>query len=103
MPSLRTADGRELCFEDVGDPDGFPVFMLHGAPGSRLSGRHPDLERVRAAGLRIVTYDRPGYGRSTRHRGRTIADCVADVEAIADELGIERFAVRGGSCGGPHA
>jgi len=100
---VEAADGRELAYEEVGDPDGFPVFLLHGTPGCRLSGRHPNLERVREAGLRIVTYDRPGYGRSTRHRGRTIVDCVADVEAIADEVGIERFAVRGGSGGGPHA
>jgi pimeloyl-ACP methyl ester carboxylesterase len=100
---LEIADGREVAFEEVGAPDGFPVFMLHGTPGCRLSGRHPHLDRVREAGLRLVTYDRPGYGRSTRHRGRAIVDCVGDVEAIADELGIERFAVRGGSGGGPHA
>jgi pimeloyl-ACP methyl ester carboxylesterase len=51
----------------------------------------------------VVTYDRPGYGRSSRHHGRTVADCAADVAAIADALGVERFAVRGGSGGGPHA
>lgn len=45
----------------------------------------------------MITYDRPGYGGSDRFRGRRVVDCVADVSAIADSLGIERFAVSGGS------
>jgi pimeloyl-ACP methyl ester carboxylesterase len=103
ISTVAAADGRTLAYEDVGDPDGVPVFMLHGTPGCRLSGRHPDLTRVSAAGLRLVSYDRPGYGHSSRHAGRRVVDCVADVAAIADTLGIERFAVTGGSGGGPHA
>jgi pimeloyl-ACP methyl ester carboxylesterase len=100
---ITTAEGRDLAYEQAGDLEGAPVFVLHGTPGCRLSGRHPDESRVSAAGLRIVTYDRPGYGRSSRHRGRRVVDCVSDVAAIADELGLERFAVMGGSGGGPHA
>lgn len=101
--TVEAGDGRRLAFDEVGDPSGAPVFVIHGTPGCRLSGRHPDLSRVSAAGLRLVTYDRPGYGRSTRQPGRSVADCVSDVATIADELGIERFAVSGGSGGGPHA
>jgi pimeloyl-ACP methyl ester carboxylesterase len=78
------------------------VFFLHGTPGSRLR-RPPNEDDVRAAGLRLVMYDRPGYGESDRHPGRRIVDCVADVEAIADALGIGQFHVVGGSGGGPHA
>lgn len=100
---VETSDGRQLTYEQLGDPMGKPLFLLHGTPGSRLSGRHPDPERVRGAGLRVITYDRPGYGRSTRRPGRTVVDCVDDVAAIADDLGIERFAVTGSSGGGPHA
>ena len=100
---VNTADGRTLAFEQYGDPEGTPVFLLHGTPGCRLSGRHPDESRVVDAGLRLVTYDRPGYGQSARHKGRRVIDCVADVTAIADELGIESFFVKGGSGGGPHA
>jgi len=100
---IETVDGRALAYEEIGDPSGVPIFALHGTPGCRLSGRHPDPSRVSAAGLRLVSYDRPGYGRSSRHPGRRIVDCVADVAAIADELEIGRFAVRGGSGGGPHA
>jgi pimeloyl-ACP methyl ester carboxylesterase len=100
---VETSDGRTLAYAEIGDPDGEPVFVLHGTPGSRLSGRHPDPARVADAGLRVVTYDRPGNGRSTRHPGRDVVDCVADVVAIADALEIERFVVTGGSGGGPHA
>jgi pimeloyl-ACP methyl ester carboxylesterase len=100
---VNTADGRTLAFEQYGDPGGTPVFLLHGTPGCRLSGRHPDESRVVDAGLRVITYDRPGYGQSARHKGRRVIDCVADVTTIADELGIDRFFVKGGSGGGPHA
>lgn len=100
---VRTADGRTLAYAQIGDPNGTPVFVLHGTPGSRFNGRHPDPSRVAAAGLRVITYDRPGYGRSTRHPGRGVVECVTDIVAIADALGIERFVVTGGSGGGPHA
>ncbi len=100
---VRTSHGRTLAYAQIGDPDGTPVFVLHGTPGSRLSGRHPDPSRVADAGLRVITYDRPGNGRSTRHPGRAVVDCVADIAAIADALGIDRFLVTGGSGGGPHA
>jgi pimeloyl-ACP methyl ester carboxylesterase len=100
---IQTSDDRPLAYAEIGDPDGTPVFVLHGTPGSRLSGRHPNPMRVADAGLRVITYDRPGYGRSSRHAGRAVVDCVADIAELADALGIERFVVTGGSGGGPHA
>src|SRR5580765_984313 len=102
VPSIRANDGRELVYEQWGDPEGVPVFALHGTPGCRLN-RPPEEEKVRDAGIRLVTYDRPGYGGSDRNHGRRVVDCVRDVEALADSLGVERFAVTGGSGGGPHA
>lgn len=102
MPAFVTVDGRRVCYETGGDPDGFPLFQLHGTPGCRLN-RYPDSEKLaEATGAFVITYDRPGYGQSDRHRGRRVVDCVADVAAIADDLGIDRFAVSGGSGGGPH-
>ena len=97
-----TADGRTLAFCEWGDPHGSPVFSLHGTPGSRLT-RHPDADVYRRAGVRAITYDRAGYGLSTRLPGRSVAHAAADVAAIADALGLERFAVTGGSGGAPHA
>jgi len=102
LPPVTGPDGRQLGIAEYGDPTGQPVFFLHGTPGSRLR-RPPNEDDVRAAGIRLLMYDRPGYGQSDRHPGRRIVDCVPDVEAIADTLGLEQFHVVGGSGGGPHA
>src|SRR5205085_9089949 len=50
-----------------------------------------------------VSYDRPGYGGSTTVTGRDVASAAGDVAAVADALGLDRFAVMGASGGGPHA
>jgi pimeloyl-ACP methyl ester carboxylesterase len=97
-----TGDGRRLSVDEWGDPHGNPVFLMHGTPGSRL-GPHPRGAVLYRRGVRLLAYDRPGYGHSTRMAGRTVADAAADVRTIADELGLERFAVVGRSGGGPHA
>lgn len=90
-----------MCSE-CGDLSGVPVVLLHGTPGCRLD-HHPNEEMVRSLGVRLVTYDRPGYGGSERHRGRRVVECASDVLAIADALGLRRFAAWGVSGGGPHA
>jgi pimeloyl-ACP methyl ester carboxylesterase len=99
--TVHVDDGRSVAYAEWGDPGGVPVIALHGTPGGRL-GRPPDEEKIRELGIRLITYDRAGYGWSDRHRGRRVVDCVGDVAAIADELGIDRFATMGGSGGGPH-
>ncbi|HZT85332.1 MAG TPA: alpha/beta hydrolase [Gaiellaceae bacterium] len=101
LRTLRTPDGRTLAYATWGDPDGFPVLGLHGTPGCRFN-RWPDEDVYTRNGVYFVTHDRAGYGRSDRHRGRSVADEAADVAALADELGLERFGVTGGSGGGPH-
>ena len=101
LRTLETPDGRTLAFAVWGDPEGFPVVGLHGTPGCRL-GRWPREELYVELGVCLVTHDRAGYGRSDRHHGRRVADEVADVRALADELGFDRFGVSGGSGGGPH-
>ncbi len=102
MPeTVKVADGRSVAYAQWGDPVGMPVMDLHGTPGSRL-GRPPDEDKLTALGIRLITYDRAGYGWSDRQRGRHVVDCVGDVAAIADELGLEQFAAMGGSGGGPH-
>jgi pimeloyl-ACP methyl ester carboxylesterase len=100
--TVAAADGRTLAVAEWGDPQGSPVFLLHGTPGSRFGGQ-ADASAFAEVGARVITYDRPGYGGSDRFRGRRVVDCVADVAAIADSLGIQRFAVTGGSSGGPHS
>ena len=99
---VNVADGRSVTMESWGRPDGMPIFLLHGTPGCR-TGPRPRTSVLYRLGVRLICYDRPGYGMSGRHRGRTVADAAADVGAIADELGIDSFGVVGRSGGGPHA
>ncbi len=96
------ADGRRLRIAEEGDPNGTPVLWLHGSPGSRLIDP-ANGARAREKRIRLIGYDRPGYGRSDALSGRNIADCAADVRSIATTLGIDRLAVWGISGGGPHA
>jgi pimeloyl-ACP methyl ester carboxylesterase len=102
MREVITAGGRTLAVEEWGVPDGTPVLYAHGTPMSRLA-RYPDDTLFTDLGVRLVTYDRPGFGHSTPHPGRRVADAAADITAIADALGLGRFAVFGVSGGGPHA
>jgi pimeloyl-ACP methyl ester carboxylesterase len=97
--TVATADGRTLAYADQGDPTGPPLFLFHGTPGSRLDRDAYD----RPTRARIITIDRPGYGCSSPLPGRRLVDWPADVETVADALGIERFTVMGISGGGPHA
>lgn len=98
----RLSSGRQIGYAEYGDPDGLPVIALHGTPGSRFMFALTD-EGARARGLRIIAPDRPGYGLSEFHRFETLAETASDVEALADALGLERFALIGVSGGGPHA
>jgi pimeloyl-ACP methyl ester carboxylesterase len=99
---VATPDGRTLSVVEAGVGGGPVVVAHHGTPSSGgFFGM--ELEGAARLGLRLVAYDRPGYGGSTPDPGRTVADAPADVAAILDELGIERFATYGVSGGGPHA
>ena len=99
---ITAADGRPLGVAEFGDPDGTPVLWCHGGPGSRLEPLwlHGAADR---AGLRIVGFDRPGYGLSEPRPGRTIVDTVTDMLAVADRLALQTFATVGVSTGGAYA
>jgi pimeloyl-ACP methyl ester carboxylesterase len=94
--------GRVLRVREDGDPAGVPLVAHHGTPGSRLLYERW-VEDASQRGIRLIAYDRPGYGGSDRHPGRSVADAAADVAAIADALGLDRFLTQGRSGGGPHA
>jgi pimeloyl-ACP methyl ester carboxylesterase len=99
--AVALPDGRRLAYREWGDPHGPAVVLFHGAPGSRRF--HPDAATTADAAVRLITFDRPGYGGSARNEGRTLLDTAADVAALADHLDLDRFAVIGFSAGGPHA
>jgi pimeloyl-ACP methyl ester carboxylesterase len=99
---VSTPDGRVLRYCLYGPEGGRPVIFHVGTPGSRFMP--PKLvEIVVASGARVLTYDRPGYGGSTRQPGRSVAAAADDVARLADAQGWDVFATAGGSGGGPHA
>lgn len=102
MRAVTTADGRTMTVREGGDPDGVPVLVHNGTPSSSLL-YEPHLRDAEDKGIRLFSYDRPGYGDSTRVKGRSVADCAEDVASVCDALGVERFCVWGISGGGPHA
>ena len=100
--TVELADGRTLAYLDLGDPDGSVVISNHGGLSSRLDVLPAD-DAARQAGVRLISPDRPGIGGSSRRAKRVLGDWPADVAALADHLGIDRFAVMGWSLGGPYA
>jgi pimeloyl-ACP methyl ester carboxylesterase len=94
--------GRTLRVHEAGDPGGRAVLVHHGTPASGALFE-PWVRDAEANGIRLLSHDRPGYGGSTPDPGRTVGSGAADAAAIADELGLERFATWGISGGGPHA
>lgn len=103
--AYRTAilpDGRTLEYLVEGDPDGFPLVLHHGTPGSGLTFPRASLA-ASERGLALVLYSRAGYGESTPLPDRTVADVATDVAAVLDDLGRDEFVTLGWSGGGPHS
>jgi pimeloyl-ACP methyl ester carboxylesterase len=98
---LQVADGRRVGFAVWGDSDPAApaVVHCHGTPGGRLVSYRTPAE----SGVRHVSLDRPGFGLSDPHPGRTVGDHPGDVALVLDHLGIDRFSALGWSGGGPHA
>ncbi|MBP5870727.1 alpha/beta hydrolase [Streptomyces scabiei] len=103
LKTVKTPSGeRTIAYETWGDPKAHPVFLLHGTPGSRLGPRLRTFD-LHKLGVRLIAYDRPGYGDSGRHRRRTVVDAAVDVSTIAEDLDLKKYSVVGRSGGAPHA
>lgn len=103
-PRLGTAllrDGRSLAYAEWGPHDGRPLLHFHGLPDGRLgwAGGSACAER----GVRLISVDRPGIGASDPRPLRSVADWPSDVADLAEQLGLNRFAVSGWSAGGAYA
>ncbi len=102
LKPVSTPDGRQLEVLVEGAPDGRTLLFHSGTPSGSTS--FPSFAAAtEARGLRLISYSRPGYGDSTPHPGRTVADVAADVVTVLDALGADRFVTVGWSGGGPHA
>jgi len=97
---LRLDDRHEMYWEESGNPRGMPVVFLHGGPGAGASPMHRRF--FDPAYYRIVIFDQRGAGRSRPHgdlTDNTTPHLIADMEKLRLQLGIEKWAVFGGSWG----
>lgn len=94
-------EGRKIGYAEYGVQNGSPVLFFHGAPGSSyLPADMVEIAKYR--GVRLITVDRPGYGLSDPHTGRTFLSWANDVEVLTDALGITHFSIIGFSAGTPY-
>ncbi|OVE83984.1 alpha/beta hydrolase [Natronolimnobius baerhuensis] len=96
------SDGRTLAYATFGPADGTPLVFHHGTPGSSILGAVLSYA-ARGQGVRLIAPTRPGYGRSDPYPEGTLETWADDCAELADELGLESFAVAGFSGGGPYA
>src|SRR6188472_764527 len=89
--------GHTLKVREAGDPDGRPLVYFHGTPSCRLEPAVADM-LCAELGIRLVSFDRPGYGESPA-RPFSLASIAGDTATVADALGIARFATTGQSGG----
>ncbi|WP_280536935.1 alpha/beta hydrolase [Halopenitus sp. POP-27] len=93
---------RRIAHAEYGDPDGTPVLFFHGTPGSRLLATLLE-PAATEHGIRLIAFDRPGYGRSDPQPDRTVRDAGANAIAVLDAVGIETAGLVGFSGGSAHA
>lgn len=97
---LAVGGPHRIYYEQVGNPAGVPVIFLHGGPGGGAKAIHrrfydPDF-------FRVILIDQRGCGRSVplgETRDNDSQALVGDIERLRRHLGIERWAVTGGSWG----
>jgi pimeloyl-ACP methyl ester carboxylesterase len=100
--TIQAHDGRDLRIIEGGRSDGVPVLVHNGTPGAGLLSKSWAADAL-SRGIRLISYDRPGYGGSTPMPGRSVASAAGDVAVIAKELDLPRLSTWGVSGGGPHA
>ena len=98
---LTLPGGTRLDYFVEGEGDALLVYH-HGTPAAGPIPRDL-IDAATDHGFVIAELVRPGYGQSTRQPGRSVADVVPLVEALADHLGHAQFVTMGWSGGGPHA
>ena len=98
---ITLRDGRWLGYGESGDPHGAPVLFFHGFGTTRVVC--PPDDAARQLGVRLIALDRPGLGLSTPQPGRRLLDWPSDVNEVAQQLHLDRFAIVGWSGGGPYA
>jgi len=94
----RLEDGSELILDGEIAGQGPPVVLLHGLSATRrnvVQGSRALLRR----GYRLIAYDARGHGASSPGSRYGYPELIEDLEAVLDDLGIDRVALVGSSMG----
>src|SRR3954453_774551 len=114
---MTPANGIELCYQEMGDPDGEPLVLIMGLATQMIAWDEEFCGMLAERGFRIVRFDNRDIGRSTKIRGAGVPnpldllvgrgrpeyrlrDMAADTVGLMDHLGIEAAHVVGASMGG---
>lgn len=101
-PKTTVVEGAQVAYTEYGDPLGEPVVVFHGTPGSRLLGELYD-DAAQVAGIRVLSFDRPGYGQSDPRTDYSPTDTPNVVAGILDAAGVDSAGLVAFSGGAPHA
>lgn len=102
-PLFVTLDtGRQVAYTEYGDPDGLPILFFHGTPGSRLLAGLFD-STATDAGIRLLAFDRPGFGQSDPWPMRSISDAGQFASAVLDDADVQTAHCLAFSGGSKHA
>ncbi len=97
---LQVSPLHEIYVEECGNSKGIPVLVVHGGPGAGCdSAMRRFFDTMQ---YRIVLFDQRGAGRSVPHaelQDNTTQHLISDMEAIREELGIDKWLLFGGSWG----
>ncbi|UMB71993.1 alpha/beta fold hydrolase [Mycobacterium paraterrae] len=100
--NIAVSEDRQLGFAEFGDPQGRPIFWLHGTPGARRQIPAEARDYAEQNHIRLIGIDRPGIGSSTPYQYENVLAFADDLRTVADTLGIDKMVVIGLSGGGPY-
>ena len=104
VPFVTLSDGRRLAYEVRGSSSNqHTAIYIHGTPSCRLEFLGLNKSILDSLGIRLIGVDKPGYGQSDPHYGRSLKSFVKDLEELADHLQLQRFLMIGVSGGGPYS
>ncbi|WVZ75170.1 hypothetical protein U9M48_023252 [Paspalum notatum var. saurae] len=101
---IELNDGRHLAYHESGVPREqarHKIIFMHGFDSCRYDSLPVSPALAQELGVYLLSFDRPGYGESDPHPGRTERSIALDIEQLADALELgRRFYVAGFSMGG---
>jgi proline iminopeptidase len=97
---LPVGDNHVMYYEQVGNPNGMPILVIHGGPGGGIPEKYSTFYDTTK--YRVIAYDQRGCGKSTPFgslENNTTWHLINDIEKLREHLKIDKWKVTGGSWG----